>query len=46
MLIITIEDNRMLKYIFMQARQFLSKLGNLSQTQIFAKIESVEVGRC
>ncbi|KAA0036675.1 pyruvate kinase 2, cytosolic-like [Cucumis melo var. makuwa] len=26
-----------------QARQFLSKLGDLNQTQIFAKIESVEV---
>lgn len=28
-----------------QAREFLSKLGDLGQTQIFAKIESVEV-RC
>jgi len=27
----------------MQAREFLSKLGDLSQTQIFAKIENVEV---
>jgi hypothetical protein len=26
-----------------QAREFLSKLGDLSQTQIFAKIENVEV---
>ncbi|XP_050936456.1 pyruvate kinase 2, cytosolic-like [Cucumis melo] len=26
-----------------QARQFLSKLGDLNQTQIFAKMESVEV---
>lgn len=26
-----------------QARDFLSKLGDLSQTQIFAKIENVEV---
>ncbi|KAA0046425.1 pyruvate kinase 1, cytosolic-like [Cucumis melo var. makuwa] len=26
-----------------EARQFLSKLGDLNQTQIFAKIESVEV---
>jgi hypothetical protein len=31
-------------YVFlMQARDFLSKLGDLSQTQIFAKIENVEV---
>lgn len=29
----------------MQAREFLSKLGDLSQTQIFAKIENVEVHR-
>lgn len=27
----------------MQARDLLSKLGDLSQTQIFAKIENVEV---
>lgn len=27
----------------MQAREFLSKLGDLSQTQIFAKIENIEV---
>lgn len=27
----------------MQAREFLSKLGDISQTQIFAKIENVEV---
>lgn len=27
----------------MQAREFLSKLGDLNQTQIFAKIENVEV---
>ena len=27
----------------MQAREFLSKLGDLSQTLIFAKIENVEV---
>lgn len=27
----------------MQAREFLSKHGDLSQTQIFAKIENVEV---
>lgn len=26
-----------------QAREFLSKLGDLNQTQIFAKIENVEV---
>jgi hypothetical protein len=26
-----------------QAREYLSKLGDLSQTQIFAKIENVEV---
>ena len=30
-------------YIFFQAREFLSGLGDLSQTQIFAKIENVEV---
>jgi hypothetical protein len=31
-------------YLFkMQAREFLSTLGDLSQTQIFAKIENVEV---
>ena len=30
----------------MQAQQFLSKLGDLNQTQIFAKIESVEVSHC
>lgn len=27
----------------MQAREYLSKLGDLSQTHIFAKIENVEV---
>lgn len=27
-----------------QAREFLSRHGDLSQTQIFAKIENVEVG--
>lgn len=27
----------------LQAREYLSKLGDLSQTQIFAKIENVEV---
>lgn len=27
----------------MQAREFLSKLGDLGQTQIFAKIENTEV---
>lgn len=27
----------------LQAREFLSNLGDLSQTQIFAKIENVEV---
>lgn len=27
----------------MQAREFLSKLGDMNQTQIFAKIENVEV---
>jgi len=27
----------------MQARDFLSKLGDISQTQVFAKIENVEV---
>lgn len=27
----------------MQAREFLSKLGDLNQTQIFAKIENIEV---
>lgn len=27
----------------MQAREYLSKLGDLSQTQIFAKIENIEV---
>lgn len=27
----------------MQAREFLSKLGDLKQTQIFAKIENIEV---
>lgn len=26
-----------------QAREFISKLGELNQTQIFAKIENVEV---
>ena len=33
------------QYLFFttQAREFLSKLGDLSQTQIFAKIENVEV---
>jgi pyruvate kinase len=29
--------------IFLQAREYLSKLGDLSQTLIFAKIENVEV---
>lgn len=29
--------------VITQARQFLSNLGNLNQTQIFAKIENVEV---
>ncbi|XP_050947708.1 pyruvate kinase 2, cytosolic-like isoform X14 [Cucumis melo] len=29
--------------VWLEARQFLSKLGDLNQTQIFAKIESVEV---
>lgn len=29
-----------------QAREFLSKLGDLSQTLIFAKIENVEVFSC
>lgn len=28
---------------YIQAREFLSGLGDLSQTQIFAKIENVEV---
>lgn len=27
----------------MQARKYLSKLGDLNQTQIFAKIENIEV---
>lgn len=30
-------------FVIIQAREFLSKLGDLSQTQIFAKIETVEV---
>lgn len=30
-------------HVFMQAREFLSGLGHLNQTQIFAKIENVEV---
>lgn len=34
----------MLSFFFTQAREFLSKLGDLSQTHIFAKIENVEVG--
>ncbi|KAL0554548.1 hypothetical protein IC582_008471 [Cucumis melo] len=29
--------------VWLEAQQFLSKLGDLNQTQIFAKIESVEV---
>jgi pyruvate kinase len=33
-----------ISYVFkIQAREFLSTLGDLSQTQIFAKIENVEV---
>lgn len=31
-------------FVEVQAREFLSKHGDLSQTQIFAKIENVEVG--
>lgn len=34
----------MLLFALLQAREFLSKLGDLSQTQVFAKIENVEVG--
>lgn len=30
-------------FFLIQARDFLSKSGDLSQTQIFAKIENVEV---
>lgn len=35
-------SNRLLNAV-MQAREFLNKLGDLSQTQIFAKIENMEV---
>jgi len=30
-------------HVLVQAREFLSKLSDLNQTQIFAKIEKVEV---
>lgn len=30
-------------FVIWQAREFLSKLGDLKQTQIFAKIENIEV---
>lgn len=33
----------MVLHVLVQAREFLSKLGDLNQTQIFAKIENVEV---
>lgn len=33
----------MVAFDVVQARQFLSKLGGLNQTQILAKIENVEV---
>ena len=35
--------NSLIFFPLIQAREFLSKLGDLSQTQIFAKIENVEV---
>lgn len=34
--------NRLVSVV-MQARELLSKLGDLEQTQIFAKIENIEV---
>lgn len=38
-----IYNNLAVLYFLVQAREFLSKLGDLNQTQIFAKIENVEV---
>jgi len=36
-------SNKILLFVIWQAREFLSKLGDLKQTQIFAKIENIEV---
>ena len=33
-------------FSILQAREYLSKLGDLKQTQIFAKIENIEVRNC